>query len=351
MYTLSRPIKIFCHVLLAWLATSAVPVLAGEDYLNAPDRIEWTGGALYDGVFSDGTRFQMELGYPFPPDRGGAAGTWFHPSYWYPKYYQGIPIPLGGSHDLHYPVRLVRSVPAKWDLWRDEEFFNVDLAPDKTTGHGHWQSVSMDKELDFTLQRAIAYKSVLVRRPYRNRVTGQAMAGPLFEYSALFPVVGHAEADAWIREQARSCEADQQCLNRVRVTWKSDHLLSIHAVVGTYNNGAAHSESYERTRHYQVSDGQLTPLDFASFIKPGGACRARISKGIVASLRAQKAPWATKAALQGEREPAFTATPSGIAFHFESSQVKGQAEGNSTAFVALKPNDPCVRFLPAYDQH
>ena len=343
--------KNYLHVLLVCLATTSFPVLAGEDYLIAPDRIEWVSGALYDGVFSEETRFQMELAYQFPPERGGAAGTVLHPSYWYPKFYQGTPIPLGGFHYKGDPLRLVRSVPAGDGSWRDEEFFTVNLEPDKAAGHGHWYSLRLKKELDFTLQRAILYKSVLVRRPYRNRTTGEESAYPLFEYSALFPVVGHAVADAWIREQALSCEADQQCLNRVRVTWKSDQLLSLHALVGTYNKDAAHSDSHELTRHYQLKDGNLTQLDFASFIKPGRACRARVSRAIVASLRAQHAPWAAKAALKDDREPAFTATPAGIAFHFESSAVKGEAEGNSTAFVALKANDPCVRFLPTDDKH
>ena len=167
----------------------------------------------------------------------------------------------------------------------------------------------------------------------------------------MFPVLGDATADAWIREQALSCENDQQRLNRIRVTWKSDTLLSINASFGGHNNGAAHSERYERTRHYQLKVGHLMPLDFASFIKPDRACRARISKAIVASLRRQKAPWAAKSALKGDgREPAFTAPTTGRAFHFDSSEVKGEAEGESTVFVALKPNDPCVRFLPAYDK-
>jgi len=39
-----------------------------------------------------------------------------------------------------------------------------------------------------------------------------------------------------------------------------------------------------------------------------------------------------------------------FAFHFDWSEVRGDAEGESTALVALKPNDPCVLLLPAYDK-
>ena len=334
------------RLLLACLAAIPLACRAGDDYLSAPDRVEWTGGALYDGVFGDGTRFQMELGYPFPPERGGAAGTKFHSSYWYPKFYQGVTIALGGFEYAGNPMRLVRSVPDKC-CRRDEEFFAINLAPDLATGHGQWQSVSLDKALDFTLQRAISYTSVLVRRPSRNRDTGEEERGPAFEYSAVFPVVGDAGADAWIRGQALICEHNQQCLNRIRVTWKSGDLLSIHAALTGYNKDAPSSETEERTRHYRRVDGHWMPLDFASFIKPDRTCRARISKAIMASLRAQKAPWAARAALKESQEPAFTATPGGIAFHFNASAIKGDAEEESTAFVALKPNDSCVRFLPA----
>ncbi|WP_290422846.1 hypothetical protein [Massilia sp. YIM B02769] len=348
-YPFLRRMRPYFHVLLACLAISPLACEASEDYLSAPDRIEWIGGALYDGVFGDGTGFQMELGYPFPPNRGGAAGTKFHPSYWYPKFYQGSPIPLGGFEYAGNPMPLVRSVPDKC-YHRDEEYFSISLAPDMATGNGHWKSVSLNKELDFSLQREVVYKSILVRRPFRNRLTGHEEAANAFEYSAVFPVVGEAEADAWIREQARICEHDRQCLNRIRITWKSRTLLSIHAAVSGYNRDAPSSESYELTRHYQLKDGHLLPLDFASFIKPDRVCRARMSKAIVASLRARKAPWAAKAGLKDGQEPAFTPTPTGIAFHFDWSEVKGDAEGEASAFVALKPNDPCVLFLPAYDK-
>ena len=170
--------KPYLHVLLACLATIPLSDQASEDYLSAPDRIEWTGRTLYDGVFGDGTRFQIELSYQFPPERGGAAGTWFHPSYWYPKFYQGTPIPLGGSLYAGNPMRLVRSVPAECDLQRDEEFFTINLAPDTAAGHGRWKSQSLNKELDFTLQRAIPYKSVLARRPFRNRTTSAKRQAP-----------------------------------------------------------------------------------------------------------------------------------------------------------------------------
>ena len=323
---------------------------AGEDYLNAPDRIEWTGGALYDGQFTDGTRFQMELGYQYPPERGGAAGTKFHSSYWYPKFYQGTRIWLGGFEYAGNPMRLLRSVAAECNCTRDDEFFTLDLAPDMATGQGQWTSVSLDKALDFTLQRTIVYKSVLVRRPFRNRSTQREEAGFPFEFSAVFPVVGDATVDAWIREQAQSCEYDRNCLNRIRVTWKSDTLLSIDASVWGYSNDALHSEGVERTRHYRIEDGHFVPLDFASFVKPDRACRTRLSKAIVKTLRARKVPWAAKAALKEGREPAFTATPTGFAFHFNDSDVNGGADDEPTAFVPLAPDDPCVRFLPTYDE-
>lgn len=337
------------HLLLVLLATMPLRGQAGEDYLNAPDRIEWTGGALYDGEFTDGTRFRMELGYPYPKERGGAAGTKFHPAYWYPKFYQGTRIWLSGFEYAGNPMRLVRAVPEKCNCTRDDEFFTLDLSPDLAAGQGHWTSASLHKALDFTLQRTIVYKSVLVRRPFRNRVTQREEAGFPFEFSAVFPVVGDPAVDGWIREQAGSCEYDRNCLNRVRVTWKSDTLLSIDASVWGYRNDSLHSEGVERTRHYRIEDGHLVPLDFASFIKPDRACRARMSKAIVGALRAQKVPWAAKAGLKDGREPAFTATPTGIAFHFNDSDINGGTDDDSTAFVPLAPDDPCVRFLPAHD--
>jgi hypothetical protein len=140
-------------------------IAPSEDFLKAPDRIEWHAGGLYDGRFEDGTRFQIQLAYPRPASVPKEAMP-FTESYWYPKHFTGRMLMLNRADGMGNTLRLVvqpdSRVPA-------EESFSIALAPDTLSGSGTWTSSTLKKQMAFTLQRAVAYDYVVVQRPAPSR--------------------------------------------------------------------------------------------------------------------------------------------------------------------------------------
>jgi hypothetical protein len=281
----------------------------GEDFLNAPDRIEWQAGGLYDGRFENGTRFQMQLAYPQPaavPDRV----TPFAESYWYPQYFTGRTFILNGAGDTDNAVRLVMPRDQRKPV---EESFSIALAPDLLSGSGTWTNSRLRKQMRFSLQRAVVYDAVVVMRPAPPEARE---GGPQrsFLFAAWFPIVGDADADAWIREQAGKCEGNLGCTNRV-----------------------------------DVSAG-LRPLGLDAFVDTGTGCAARIVAAIATDLRARKFSgvdaWARSAPLGAGKPPKFTPTPNGIVFRFDMGEVGAYVQGSPSVFLTYAQLGQCLRKLP-----
>jgi hypothetical protein len=321
------------------LASGSAPgevLPAGEDFLKAPDRIEWQAGGLYDGRFENGTRFQMQLAYPQPaavPDRV----TPFAESYWYPQYFTGRTFILNGAGDTDNAVRLVMPRDRRKPV---EESFSIALAPNLLSGSGTWTNSRLRKQMRFSLQRAVVYDAVVVRRPAPPEARE---GGPQrsFLFAAWFPIVGDADADAWIREQAGKCEGNLGCTNRVDVSWKSRSLLSLIAT---------HDQGDSSTRQYRIDSAGLRPLGLDAFVDTGTGCAARIVAAIATDLRARKFSgvdaWARSAPLGPGKPQKFTPTPNGIVFRFDMGEVGAYVQGSPLVFLTYAQLGQCLRKLP-----
>jgi hypothetical protein len=322
-------------------------VAPSEDFLKAPDRIEWQAGGLYEGLFEDGTRFQIQLAYSRPaavPD----AVLPFAESYWYPKHYTGRVFVLSraqsGGNPVHLLVQPDPRVPA-------EESFTITLAQDMLSGSGTWTSSKRKKQMTFSLQRSVVYDYVVVQRPPPPEALEQEPERK-FTFAASFPVLGDPDADAWVREQAGKCSGDLECANRVQVRWKSRSLLSLDAWVWEYNYMTAHGNGGSTTRQYSVDQGRLAPRELDTFVDLGPACVPKVTAAIVAQLHTQKLSWADKWAEHTPLESKwmkFTPTASGIAFHFDPYEVGSYAEGAPSVFLTRAQLGSCLRNLPAAD--
>jgi hypothetical protein len=325
------------------LASGSAPgeVLApGEHFLKAPDRIEWHAGGLYDGRFENGTRFQMQLAYPRPdavPDRVTA----FAESYWYPQYFTGRIFILKSAEGTRNAVRLVMQRDQRKP---SEESFSIALAPDRMSGSGTWTNSRLRKQMRFSLQRAIVYDAVVVKRPAPPEAQARAQARDpqrSFIFAAWFPVLGDAGADAWIRGQAGKCEGNVECTNRVDVSWKSRSLLSL---------AATHGYSYSSTRQYRIDSAGLHPLGLDAFVDTGAGCTAKIVKAVAADLRAQKfsevESWLQNAPFGPNNPPKFTPTPNGIVFRFNMHEVGSTMQGSPSVFLTYAQLGQCLRQLP-----
>jgi hypothetical protein len=330
------------------LASGSAPgeVLSpGEDFLKAPDRIEWHAGGLYEGRFENGTRFQMQLGYPRPatvPDRV----TPFAESYWYPQYFMGRKFILKSAEGTRNAVRLVMQQDQRKP---SEESFSIALAPDLMSGSGTWTNSRLRKQMRFSLQRALVYDAVVVQRPAPPEAL-ERDPQRRFSFAAWFPVLGDADANAWIREQAGTCEGDLECANGVEVIWKSRSLLSLTAAVWSYNYMATHGYGYSSTRQYRIDSAGLHPLGLDAFVDTGAGCTAKIVKAIAADLRARKfsevESWLQTAPFGKNNPPKFTPTPNGIVFQFNMYEVGSYVQGSPSVFLTYAQLGQCLRKLP-----
>jgi len=332
---------------LAFGSACAEVVAPSEDFLKAPDRIEWHAGGLYDGRFEDGTRFQIQLAYPRPAAAPKDALP-FAEYYWYPKRFTGRLLVLnraeGGGNQVRLAVQPDPRVPA-------DESFTITLAPDMLSGSGTWSAPKLKKQMAFTLQRAVAYDYVVVQRP----APAEALEGDperKFTFAAWFPVLGERDADAWVREQAGRCSGDLECMNQIRVRWKSPSLLSLDASVWEYNYMSPHGNVASTTRQYSVDKGRLMPAGLDAFVDTGPACVSKVTAAIVAQLHAQQLPWADKWAEHApitQKWLKFMPTASGIEFSFDPYEVGPYAQGSPSVFVTRAQLGSCLRSLPAAD--
>lgn len=319
-----------------------------ENFLKATDRIEWIAGGLYDGRFDDGTRFQIQIAYARPSGLPREVMQ-FAQSYWYPKHLTGNPLALktgsASGNDLHLALQANPSAPVL-------ENFTVTLTPDKLSGHGAWNSVTLHKNMRFELQRALSYDFVAVIRPAPPEAR-QNDPTRRFIFAAYFPVLEDAAANAWVRENAGACDNTVECTNTVTVAWKSQKLLSLKADKWGYTYPAAHGNGGSITRHYRIDVGRLSPVEFGAFVDQGPACIGRTTTAIVGRLHARGMAWADDWAKLDPVEPGkglkFIPTASGIIFPFDPYEVGPYAQGASSMFLTRALLGDCLKNLPMAD--
>lgn len=333
-------IKQFAAGLLLLLASQCT-LAQTESFLDARDRIEWDVGGLYDGRFSDGTPFQIQLAYPQPASVLKEAPE-FSTGYWYPRHYTGQRIAL-----IARPFRTGTITLEQFaDDRKQVERFSIALSPDRLGGTGTWTSPALRKQLSFELHRVVLYKQLVVKRPPPPKEPGDQSEPRPFQFSATFPVLQDAGVKDWIRKMLDSCDATTECANSVMVDWTSPDLLSLDASNYTYSQMAAHGNTGTAMQHYRRLNGRLVPVHFDAFLDSSAACRSKVSSAIVARLAAQGLSEAKAGGLDEHRDPKFLALPGGLEFHFDQYEVGSYAEGMPSVFLSRATLGSCVRNLP-----
>ncbi|MDY0976782.1 RsiV family protein [Massilia sp. CFBP9012] len=329
--------------LVPTLLTLAGPATAQEhgDLLQAPERIEWEVGGLYEGRFPDGRPFQVALAYPAPGSLPGDAAKIMDNAYWFPRDYTGKARSL---EMLEAPAGVTHLAPLLDSGAQAPERFSIALDAGRHAGKGSWTQEEPAKTLPFSLKRIVAYRAVAVTRP-SPQAQAEGSDQP-FVFSAVFPVFGDKVLDAWVRDMAGRCDADTECTNKVLVRWHSKGQLSLDASAWTFGFGAAHGNYGSSMRHYALGGGKAVHTRFTGFVDAGTACREKVSAALVARLAAQGLSWAEQGALDVFKEPKFIPLPSGIEFHWDPYEVGSFAQGIPSVFLTRAELEGCVRNLP-----
>lgn len=315
---------------------------AAEDFLHAPDRIEWEAGGLYDGQFDDGTPFQIRVSYPRPAAVAQHAAQ-VENAYWYPRTFTGGTIGLSQEMAADGTLKLVT-----WPKVRVVgETFLLNLAPDQRSGAGTWSSATQGVTHALVLTRAVLYREVAVMRPAPPAMAGDAGSPFQFVFSALFPVLADSVADEWMHETLASCADSTECTNTVMVDWQSPSLISLDATTYGYSYPGPHGNSTSAVRHYRVRDGKMSQLALPDFLGPDPACRAVVSDAIARKLQNEHINGFHPEALDDRFSPKFLALPNGLEFHFDPYEVGSYAQGGPSVFLPRAELGACVRNLPA----
>lgn len=334
------------HGLLgALLAMAAQQALAQEhgDLLQARERVEWDAGGLYEGHLADGTPFQIELAYPAPDGLPEGAADVMGNSYRYPRTYTGKTLWLDA---VKGPEGSLVLAPLLDSGAQGEERLAIALQADKLGGKGSWNP-GQGKEQAFTLKRLVLYRAVALTRP-SPEAQREGSDRP-FVFTALFPVLKDHGVNKWVGEMAGRCNADLECLNKVKISWYSTGQLSLDASNWTYGYGAAHGQYRSAMRHYAKKGGETTHNRFTAYVAPSLECRQKVSTLLVARLKAQELSWAEQGALDDLAEPKFIPTPAGIEFHWDPYEVGSYAQGAPSAFLTRAELGACATNLPHYD--
>lgn len=311
------------------------------DLLQAPERIEWEAGGLYEGRFPDGRPFQVALAYPAPGGLPGDAAKIMDSAYWFPRDYTGKARSLAV---LEAPVGVTTLAPLFDSGAQGPERFAVNLDADRHGGKGSWRQEEDAQAQSFSLKRIVAYHAVAVTRP-SPQAQAEGSDQP-FVFSAVFPVFGDEVLDTWVRDMAGRCDADTECTNKILVRWHSKGQLSLDASAWTFGYGAAHGNYASSMRHYALGGGKAVHTRFTGFVDAGTACRDKVSATLVARLAAQGLSWAEQGTLDVFKEPKFIPTPTGIEIHWDPYEVGSFAQGIPSVFLTRAALEGCVRNLP-----
>lgn len=315
-----------------------------SDLLQAPERIEWDAGGLYEGRLADGTPFQVALAYPAPAGLPGDAATIMEPSWWFPRDYIGKSRKLA---PLEAPAGVANLAPLLDSGAQAPERFSVVLDAGHRSGKGSWTKEEPAETLAFSLERIVLYRGVALTRP-SPEAQAEGSNQP-FVFSALYPVFRDEALDAWVRAMAGRCDADTECTNKILVRWHSQGQLSLDASTWTFGYGAAHGNYRSSMRHYALEGGKAVHTRFTAFVDAGTACRQKVSAGLVAKLGAQGLSWAEQGALDVFKEPKFIPLPGGIEFHWDPYEVGSFAQGIPSVFLSRDELGSCAGKLPHYD--
>jgi len=258
-----------------------------EDYLNHPDRTEWIAGGFYEGLFQDGTPFQMNLPYPIPKsiNRKEQGPSMLRASYWYPRKFIGAVIFLKAKSITDNGFNIATESHIKSAISEGEEIFEGKFSPDKKSAQGFWTQTKRKKRMAFTMKRVFEYKAIDVALPIHEEDYNSDRP---FVFGAVFPIFGDSSINHWIKNLLSVCEHDLECSNSVEIEWYSKANLSLNASVWGYSKGLAHGNGFTAHRNYMSTSAGFKQVSIGHFVNTSENCLKRLSREIVASLKKQK---------------------------------------------------------------
>jgi hypothetical protein len=318
------------------------------NYLKHPNRIEWQSGGFYEGMFEDGTPFQMNLPYPsLISIRVHWVPASVTASYWYPRRFKGdtISFKIKWISDNSFSIT-VQNLVKKGNTVTEETFDGV-TSPDKTDVHGHWKLVKKQKNMSFSMKRLFVYKGIDVSLPCDEGIDVEPPC--TFVFSASFPVIDNPKVDKWITDLVSECGQDVECRNSLEVAWFSKDLLSFRGWNWGFSHQMAHGYGYSTYRHYDTAGTAPRPVKFDNFIKTSDSCLKKISNSIISTLKKQKYSGAEDGEISDADNVKFLPTPSGIQFNFDPYDVGTYLEGAPNVFIERRKLGNCIKYLPRFD--
>ena len=319
-----------------------------ENYLKHPNSIEWKAGGFYEGIFEDGTPFQMNLPYPPPISiRVHWVPASVNATYWYPRRFTGAPISfeIKWISDNSFSIT-VQNHDKKGETVTDETFEGV-ASPDKTGVHGRWKSIKHKKNMSFSMKRAFVYKGIDVSLPCEEGIEVEPPC--TFVFSASFPVIDNPKVDKWITDLVSECGQDMECRNSLEVAWFSKDLLSLRGWNWGFSHQMAHGYGYSTYQHYDTTGSAPRPVKFDNFIKTSDTCLKKISNSIISTLKKQKYSGAEDGEISDVDNVKFLPTPSGIQFNFDAYDIDTYLEEPPTVFIERRKLGNCIKYLPRYE--
>ncbi len=346
----SRPMK---YALATWSMLiglySACGNAADDNYLTHPARFEWQPSALFEGVFEDGTPFQVHFQYPRPEVTQGK--DWgiqtVHGQYWYPRKFGGRTIAFRMETPRDNAFRMVVMTASKNPKEAETEVFEGTISADRKTASGVWTDLRRMKKLNFSMRRLVDYKRIYLSVPAKV-INGLPIDRP-FVFDSSFPVFGDPNVNRWIAKFASECSHDMECLNDVDVVWHSKASFSLKASIWGYSHGMAHGNSYTAYAHFINTSSHPIQVALDHFVSTSPDCLGRISNRIIATLSKGEYGRPEDGALTNWKTAKFLPTPQGILFTFDPYEVGAYVDGPAEVFVQRQYLGNCLRYLPSHD--
>lgn len=337
--------------LSALLMVFSIPLCANAtevSYMSRPNRTEWQAGGFYEGVFEDGTPFQLNLPYPMPKSiqRKEWEPTSLNASYWYPRRFSGetILLKLKSFQDNAFTIAGIAADKEGRSI--EKEIFEGILSPDRMQATGVWTHIK-GKKLTFTMSRTYEYRGVdLTLTTEAGR--GYKPERP-FIFSVIFPVFGESKVDRSITNIVSECEQDLECRNTVQVAWFSKASFSLTGSIWGYSEAMAHGNGYAIIQNYVTASSAPKHVALDHFINTSPGCLDRVSQKIVSALKKKGLSRAEDGTLQDWKHAKFLPTPLGILFDFDTYEVGAYVEGIPTVFIERGQFGKCLKDLPHHE--
>ena len=344
--------SIFCCALGAHSAHAA-PAARMDEKSGA-----YVSGGFYEGTFSDGTTFQMNLmvapqlphGAPPPPK-----SATLRSAYWETERPRETTVWMEASQQGDEIVAQVPPAAKGSKAQAVNETFVGQTTDDGETFTGVWNR-STGEQRSFSMKRRFSYVT-----EYHRYVTLDAVAAfgsrPT-ETVAVHPETGIAAIDDTMPSIVNSAAStppmggdDTDTQSIVTVAWASPRMLFLAREDYQYGFGAQHGNGSVTFALYDVRNDRAKELTLNDFL-PSADCVQLVSDKVVAALVADHASMPEAGALSTNNHNRvlgsnYLVLPNGIDFYFGQNSM-GNATEIHDVFVPKTDLGRCGHALPRY---